>query len=133
VNPPPWRWVGEAVVLAIHDEQIADHGGAAGVRDLLLVQSALARPMNLAAYGAPDVAGLAAAYAFGIVRNHGFVDGNKRTAFVVAAVFLLDHGYALVAGDEEAVRVMVRLAAGEIEEDELAEWIRKHIQIETGD
>lgn len=119
-----WRWVTEDVVLAIHDEQIAEHGGGVGVRDLALVHSALSRPRNLAAYGDPDVADLAAAYAFGIARNHGFVDGNKRTAFVVAYVFLLDQGYQLTASDAEAVRVMVSLAAGEIEEVELAMWFR---------
>ena len=119
-----WRWVTEDVVLAVHDAQIAEHGGGAGVRDMALVQSALGRPRNLAAYGEPDVADLAASYAFGIARNHAFVDGNKRTAFVVAYVFLLDHGHELTASDTEAVRVMVARAAGDMEEVELARWFR---------
>jgi death-on-curing protein len=128
VNERPWKWVAEDVVLAIHDEQLAEHGGAPGVRDLSLVQSALARPANLAAYDTPDLADLAAAYAYGIARNHGFVDGNKRTAFVVAYLFLLDHGYDLSAGDTEAVTVMVATATGEITEDELAVWFRDYIR-----
>jgi death-on-curing protein len=124
VSDAGWRWVTEDVVLAIHDEQIAEHGGGVGVRDLALVQSAFGRPRNLAAYGDPDVAALAAAYAYGIARNHGFVDGNKRTAFVVAYVFLLDQGYELTASDVEAVRIMVSLAAGDTDEFELAGWFR---------
>ena len=95
-----------------------------GVRDLALVQSAPGRPRNHAVYGDADVVDLSAAYAFGIARNHGFVDGNKRTAFVVAYVFLLDHGYQLTASDVEAVGVIVLLAAGETEEVELAAWFR---------
>jgi death-on-curing protein len=118
----------EEVVLAIHDEQIAEHGGGAGVRDLALVQSALGRPRNLVAYGTPDLADLAAAYVFAIARNHRFVDGNKRTAFVVAYVFLLDHGYELAAGDSEAVRVMFAVAAGEMAEAELAAWLRDFLR-----
>jgi death-on-curing protein len=128
VTEAGWRWVAEAVVLAIHDAQIAEHGGGQGVRDLALMQSALARPRNLAAYAAPDAADLAAAYAFGIVRNHGFVDGNKRTALVVAAIFLLDNGYDLVAEDAEVVRVMQALAAGEMEEVAMAGWVRGAMQ-----
>ncbi len=119
-----WKWVAERVVLAIHDEQLDEHGGAPGVRDMALVQSALARPANLAAYGAPDIADLAAAYAYGIARNHGFVDGNKRTAFVVAYVFLLDHDHDLAASDTEAVTITLATAAGEISEAELATWFR---------
>jgi len=117
-----WRWIGEALVLAIHDAQIAEHGGAAGVRDLAMVHAALGQPQNLAAYGTPDLAALAAAYAFGLARNHGFVDGNKRTAFVVATVFLLDHGYELAAEDTACVRVMLALAAGEMDEAGMADW-----------
>jgi len=128
VNERPWKWVAEDVVLAIHDEQLAEHGGAPGVRDLSLVQSAPARPANRAAYETPDLADLAAAYAYGIARNHGFVDGNKRTAFVVAYLFLLDHGYDLSAGDTEAVTIMLATAAGEITEDELAVWFRDYIR-----
>ena len=90
-----WRWVGLAAVHAIHDRQLAEHGGLPGVRDLGAIESALARPQNLAAYGEPDAADLAAAYAYGLARNHGFADGNKRTAWVAARVFLADNGYGL--------------------------------------
>ena len=122
-----WRFVEEAVVLAIHDMQIAEHGGAAGVRDMALVQSALARPKNLAVYEEPDVAALAAAYAFGLARNHGFVDGNKRTAFVVARVFLLDAGFGLKATEAGRVRIMLALAAGEIDEAGMAQWFTENM------
>jgi len=122
-----WRWVAEAVVFAIHDAQLAEHGGMAGVRDRTPVESALARPLNLAALGAPDAADLAAAYAYGICRNHGFVDGNKRTAYVVAYVFLLDNGFELAATDAESVATMLALAAGEMPEPELAAWFRVYL------
>jgi death-on-curing protein len=128
VSVPGWKWVCEKTALAIHDEQLAEHGGMPGVRDLALVQSALHRPQNLSAYGAPDIADLAAAYAYGIARDHGFLDGNKRTAFVVAYVFLLDQGYELMASDQEAVTTMVAVAAGEIAEVELAIWFRGYIR-----
>jgi len=128
MTPKVWRWMSEAVVLAIHDAQIAEHGGAPGVRDLGLIQSALGRVKNLAAYGAPDIAALAAAYALGLVRNHGFVDGNKRTGFVVTLVFLLDHGYALTATESASIDMMLALAAGDVAEDELAGWLREAIQ-----
>ncbi len=120
-----WRWVKETVVLAIHDEQLAEHGGAAGVRDMGLLQSALARPQHLAAYEKPDLAALAASYASGIARNHPFVDGNKRTAFVVANVFLLDHGYDIAADDAEIVATMNSLASGQLDEAGFAEWLRR--------
>jgi death on curing protein len=98
-----WRWVGLAAVHAIHDRQLAEHGGLPGVRDFGAIESALARPQNLAAYGEPDAADLAAAYAYGLARNHGFADGNKRTAWVVARVFLADNGYRLWFEPTEAV------------------------------
>jgi death-on-curing protein len=123
-----WKWVSEKTVLAIHDEQIAEHGGMPGVRDMALVESAIHRPQNIAAYGDPDIAGLAAAYAYGISLNHGFLDGNKRTAFVTAYVFLLDQGYDLIAGDQEAVTTMLAVAAGEVSEIELAVWFRGYIR-----
>ena len=123
-----WRWISEATVLAIHEEQLAEHGGMTGVRDMGLVLSALARPKNLAAYGAPDLADLAAAYAYGLSRNHGFMDGNKRTAFVVALVFLLDHGYSLIAGDQESVTAMLAIADDAMSEAELAVWFRAYIR-----
>ena len=122
-----WKWISDKTVMAIHDEQIAEHGGMPGMRDGLLVQSALDRPQNIAAYGDPDVADLAAACAYGISSNHGFLDGNKRTAFVAAYVFLLDHGYNLIASDQEAVTTMLEVAAGEISEIELAVWFRGYI------
>jgi death-on-curing protein len=113
-------------VLAIHDEQIARHGGAAGVRDVNVLRPALARPQNRAGYEMPDAFGLAADYAFGIVRNHGFVDGNKRTAFVTCVVFLLDNGILLTADDASAVRMTLALAAGEIDAASFAAWLRDH-------
>ena len=120
-------WIGPAVATAVHAEQIAEHGGGEGVRDLGLLESALARPQQLAAYGQPDIADLAAAYAFGIARNHPFVDGNKRTAAVVSEAFLALNGQNLGATDAELVVVMVALAAGELSEAELADWFRSHI------
>lgn len=128
MNSPDMKWVSENTVLAIHDEQLAEHGGMPGLRDLALVQSALHRAQNLAAYGAPDIADLAAAYAFGISRGHGFLDGNKRSAFVVACVFLLDQGYGLFASDQDAVTTMVAVEAGDMSEAELAVWFRGYIR-----
>jgi death-on-curing protein len=122
-----WKWVSEKTVLAIHDEQIAEHGGMPGVRDMALVESAIHRPQNIATYGDSDVADLAASYEYGISSNHGFLDGNKRTAFVTAYVFLLDKGYDLMAGDQEAVTTVLAVAAGEMSEIELAVWFRGYI------
>ena len=121
-------WVREDVVRAIHLRQVAEHDGLPGVRDENLLQSALARQLNLLAYGepAPDIAGLAAAYAFVIACNHPFVDGNKRVSLVVCRTFLIINGLDLVATQEEKYITWWRLAAGEINEEELAEWIRKH-------
>jgi death-on-curing protein len=123
-----WVWIDESVVLAIHDEQLAEHGGASGVRDLGLLQSALARPQNLAAYGSPDAADLAAAYAFGVVRNHPFVDGNKRTAFVAAELFLELNGHTLQSDDEDCVLTMLKLASGDMPEADFAAWIRRDMK-----
>lgn len=127
----PWRWILPQTVLAIHDVQIAEHGGAPGLRDLGLLESALARPKNLLAHAGPpyaarppDAFDLAAAYAYGLARNHAFIDGNKRTAYVVARLFLLLHGHDLRAPDVERVLVFERLGKGEMEERELAEWMR---------
>jgi death-on-curing protein len=122
-----WVWVSEGVALAAHDEQIAEHGGGTGVRDHGLFQSAMARPINLAAYGEPDAAALAAAYAYGIARNHPFIDGNKRTAAVVSETFLALNGWRLTASDAELVVEFLGLAAGEEGEDELADWFRAQI------
>jgi death-on-curing protein len=122
-----WIWVALGVAEAAHAEQLAEHGGGEGTRDAGLLASALARPQNLAAYGEPDVAALAAAYAYGIARNHPFVDGNKRTAAVVSETFLVLNGYDLGASDAELVVAFLALAAGELSEDELADWFRQHI------
>lgn len=121
-----WVWVLPAVADAAHAEQLAEHGGGEGVRDAGLMASALARPQNLVAYGDPDAAALAAAYAFGIARNNPFVDGNKRTAAVVSETFLMLNGYDLTATDAEVVAAFVALAAGELTEAELTDWFRQH-------
>jgi death on curing protein len=119
------EWLSKALVLAIHDEQLAEHGGGTGVRDDGLLESALARPQNRLAYDAKaDLTTLAAAYAFGLARNHPFIDGNKRTAFVAAELFLDLNGMTLTASDEACVLTMLRLAAGEIEESAYADWLR---------
>ncbi|HEV7233913.1 MAG TPA: type II toxin-antitoxin system death-on-curing family toxin [Sphingorhabdus sp.] len=125
--PEKWVCVATEVAMAAHAEQLAEHGGAEGVRDAGALDSAMARPRNLADYGEPDAAALAAAYAFGIARNHPFVDGNKRTAAVVSETFLLLNGHALGATDAEMVVAFVALAAGELTEDELADWFRAHL------
>ena len=119
-----WRWIGEVLILAIHDEQLAEHGGRPGLRDHGLLQSALARPINRAAYGDHDAFDLAAAYAFGIARDHPFVDGNKRTAFVAAAVFLLDHGYEIDIDDASIVQIILAVSEGAMSEGELGDWLR---------
>ena len=119
-----WRWIGEALILAIHDEQLAEHGGPIGVRDGGLLQSALARPVNLAVYGDPDAFDLAAIYAHGIARNHPFIDGNKRAAFVAAALFLLDHGWEIDAADVTKVAAMLAVSDGTMSEAEFAAWLR---------
>ena len=112
---------------AAHLEQLAEHGGAAGVRVARLLESEMARPQNLVAYGEPDAAELAAAYAFGIARNHPFVDGNKRTAAVVSETFLVLNGYQLAASDAELVVAFLALAAGELSEEEMVDWFRTHL------
>jgi death-on-curing protein len=122
VNEP--EWVERQTVLIAHGEALAAHGGAAGVRDAGLLDSALARPRNLHAYGEEDAAALAAAYAFGIVRNHPFIDGNKRTAFLTAALFLELNGFRFVAVEADAIVHTLALAASEIEEAEFAAWLR---------
>jgi death-on-curing protein len=122
-----WTWLREEMIFAIHDQQIAEHGGLAGVRDMASVQSALARPRNLAAYDEPDAAALAAAYAYGLARSHGFLDGNKSTAYVAALVFLLVNGCEFTGSDVESIDVMMALVAGRIEEAVLAAWFRDDI------
>ena len=123
-----WVWINPVVIEAIHDAQLAEHGGLTGVRDSGMLASALARPTNLALYGDPDVAALAAAYGYGISRNHAFVDGNKRTGFVATELFCALNGYELIANDAECVLTMLAVAAGEITESAFADWIREHLQ-----
>jgi death on curing protein len=126
-----WRWVSSAVALAAHREQLTEHGGGDGVRELGLLESALARPQNLIAYGEPDAAALAAAYALGIARNHPFIDGNKRTAAVVSETFLDMNGLRLAASDTDVVLTFLALAAGELSEGELAAWFRANFVGQT--
>jgi death on curing protein len=123
-----WTWIDRDVLLAAHDEQLQEHGGATGIRDPGMFESALARPQNLAAYGEPDAAALAASYAFGLAKNHAFVDGNKRIALVALELFLNLNGFELTADDAQCVLVILSLASGAFSEDELADWIRKHLK-----
>jgi death-on-curing protein len=123
-------WVGEAVVLAMHERLLAEHGGAQGLRDAAMLDSALARPRQLYAYGDPDVCDLATAYAAGIVRNLPFVDGNKRVAFMTTYVFLARNGLRLVASEVDAAQIVSALAAREIDEAEFAKWLRDKCEAE---
>lgn len=117
-------WILKPVVLAIHAEQLSEHGGPSGVRDETLLESALARPQNLYAYENPDILELAASYAYGLIKNHPFIDGNKRIAFVVSVLFLKMHGYTLAASREEKVTAFFKLAMNGITEQELSSWFR---------
>ncbi len=119
-----WQWIVEGVIIAVHAEQIVEHGGKNGLRDPGLLSSALARPRNIAGYGAPTVFDLAAAYAYGIVQNHPFIDGNKRTGFLAAYVFLALNGWKLIAAEASAVEAVLALANGEMSEAEFADWIK---------
>ncbi len=121
-----WVWLNSAVIIAVHEAQLAEHGGGAGVRDHNLLESALSRPHNLVAYGKPDAADLAAAYGYGISRNHAFIDGNKRTGFVAAVIFLRLNAYKFVVDDASKVITMLAVAAGDLSEVEFAAWIRQH-------
>ena len=121
------KWVARSVVLAVHEEQIAEHGGTQGIRDIGLLESALARPQNLAAYGEPDLAAMAAAYAFGIARNHPFLDGNKRTSYVVTLIFLRLNGFDVHADEATRFETWMSLAAGELTEESLTEWLRSSL------
>lgn len=124
-----WVWIEAAAAAAVHERQLSEHGGPVGVRDPNALESALARPQNLAAYEEPDAAALAASYAFGIARNHAFVDGNKRTAWVIARLFLAANGVGLKFEREGAITAMLALAAGELSEEELADWFRERIKL----
>jgi death-on-curing protein len=124
-----WRWIGANLVYAIHDRQISEHGGRAGIRDQNAIESALARPRHVATYDKPDAAALAAAYAYGLARNHGFVDGNKRTAWVIARLFLADNGYRFSFDPHDAVKAMEDIAGGALNEIDLAAWMRDRIAL----
>ena len=120
------QWIDLSVVLAIHEQQIAEHGGSLGIRDLGLIESALGRPKNLLLYNDPDIFDLAAAYGYGIAQNHGFIDGNKRTAYVVTRLFLVLNGYDINASAVEKVIIFERVGKGEIDQPGLAIWLRSH-------
>ena len=121
-----WHWINKQALLLLHDESVAEHGGAGGLRDEGLLDSALARPLNLNAYGTPDFADLAASYAIGLAKNHAFVDGNKRTAFLAPGMLLHLNGYRLSVSQLDATLTMLAVAAGELEEAGFAHWLRKH-------
>ena len=123
MNP---EWIDLSVVLAIHEQQIAEHGGSLGIRDLGLIESALGRPQNLLLYNDPDISDLAAAYGYGLAQNHGFIDGNKRTAYVVTRLFLILSGYDIRASAVEKVITFENVGKGEIDQAALASWLRSH-------
>jgi len=123
-----WKWINRQVLLLLHDESLAEHGGSSGLRDEGLLDSALARPLNLALYEQPDIADLAASYGVGLAKNHAFVDGNKRVAFLAVGLFLSINGYRLVTTQADATLTMLDVAAGEVKEAAFAQWIRSHIQ-----
>ncbi|MGD9814897.1 MAG: type II toxin-antitoxin system death-on-curing family toxin [Hyphomonadaceae bacterium] len=122
------KWLGVESVLVMHEEQIAEHGGLAGERDLGLLDSALARPRNAWSYGQGDLVALAALYAAGIMRNHPFADGNKRTGFLAAYAFLYVNGIEVVASEAEVIVQCLALAAGEIDDAEFAAWLRENVR-----
>lgn len=124
----PWRWIDRKALLLLHDESVAEHGGAAGMRDEGLLESALALGPNIAAYGNPDHADLAAAYGVGLAKNHPFVDGNKRAAFLAVGLFLHINGYRLRATQAEATVAMLEVAASTMDEAAFAPWLRLHTQ-----
>ena len=120
-----WRWIDKGALVLLHDESLAEHGGRAGLRDEGLLDTALNKPLNLLAYGEPDFADLAASYASGLAKNHPFVDGNKRAAFLAVGMFLYLNGYRLQASQAEATLTVLGLAAGEISESAFATWLRR--------
>jgi death-on-curing protein len=120
-------WISKQAVLALHDEQLAEHGGSGGIRDETLLDSALAKPKNVFVYGdKPDLFRLAASYAYGIARNHAFVDGNKRTALVISVLFLNRNGWDITLAKADEYAMFLGLAEGSVSEEELAAWFRKH-------
>ena len=122
-----WRWIDKRLLLLLHDESLSMHGGASGMRDEGLLDSALARPLNIVAYGEPDVAHLAAAYGFGLAKNHPFIDGNKRTAFLAVGLFLRLNGQRLVASQTDATLTMLQVAGSQLTEPAFADWLRKNM------
>ena len=123
-----WRFVSRPALELLHDESLAEHGGRPGLRDESLLEFALARPHQLLAYGEPDLAALAASYAFGLARNHAVVDGNKRAAFLATGLFLGLNGHRLVTTQADATLTVLALAAGDLGEDEFAQWLRTRLQ-----
>ena len=121
-----WRWISKRALLLLHAESLAEHGGGVGMRDEGLLDSALARPLNLVAYGDPDFAALAASYGVGVAKNHPFVDGNKRAALLATGLFLYSNGYKLTATQADTTITMLGVAAGEVSEDAFAAWLRQH-------
>lgn len=125
-----WRWITKSALMLLHGESLATHGGGEGLRDEGLLDSALARPLNLVAYAAddapPDVAALAASYTVGLAKNHPFLDGNKRAAFLATGLFLYLNGYQLNASQADATITMLAVATGDITEDAFADWLRLH-------
>lgn len=121
------RWINKGALLLLHGESLAEHGGLSGMRDEGLLDSALARPLNRVAYGTPDIAELAATYGVGLAKNHPFVDGNKRAAFLAVGLFLALNGYRLGVSELDATQTMLNVAAGEIDETDFAAWLRAHI------
>jgi death on curing protein len=122
-------WLDAEVALAIHDRQLSEHGGGTGIRAVEMLESALGRPINQWHYGEDDNCALAAAYAFGVARNHPFVDGNKRTAWVLARLFLMLNGVTITFSPDDAIAMVLALAAGELSEEELTDWFRGHITL----
>jgi death on curing protein len=125
VSAKKWRWINKRLLEALHGESLVRFGGANGLRDMGLFESALARPQQLAHYGKPDYADLAACYAFGLAQNHPFIDGNKRVAFLSLGLFLGLNGYRLIATQVDAAITMLALAGGELDEKQLADWVRR--------
>jgi death-on-curing protein len=122
-----WRWVNRHALLLLHDESLSEHGGGSGLRDEGLFESALARPVNLAGYGTPDLAALAASYGVALAKNHPFVDGNKRVAFLAVGLFLSNNGHRLVCTQVEATLTMLAVAAGTLDEAGFAAWLHAHL------
>jgi len=125
--PSEFKWLNERVVFAVHSEQVSRHGGLSGIRDQSLLESALARPKNMKFYENASLERCAAAYIFGIIRNHPFLDGNKRTGLVTGITFLMLNGYFFTAKESDVVVAIINLAAGKMTEEQVTEWICEYI------